>query len=71
MTNPAPAIILAVPESAVGLSVAFKPNIDAYFERIGFSEGGTNYSTTIRIVGMKYNNAQPNLIDLVVQEYEE
>lgn len=37
MTNPAPAIILAVPESAVGLSVAFKPNIDAYFERIGFS----------------------------------
>lgn len=37
MTNPAQAIILAVPESAVGLSVAFKPNIDAYFERIGFS----------------------------------
>lgn len=37
MTNPVPAIILAVPESAVGMSVAFKPNIDAYFERIGFS----------------------------------
>jgi N-hydroxyarylamine O-acetyltransferase len=28
---------LAIPESAVGMSVAFKPNIDAYFERIGFS----------------------------------
>ncbi len=25
------------PESAVGMSVAFKPNIDAYFERIGFA----------------------------------
>lgn len=28
---------MAVPESAVGMSVAFKPNIDAYFERIGFA----------------------------------
>ncbi len=37
MTNPACAIILALPESAVGMSVAHKPNIDAYFERIGFT----------------------------------
>ena len=37
MTNLAAAIILAIPESAVGMSVASKPNIDAYFERIGFS----------------------------------
>lgn len=37
MTNPVAAIILALPESAVGMSVAHKPNIDAYFERIGFS----------------------------------
>ena len=29
--------MMAIPESAVGMSVAFKPNIDAYFERIGFS----------------------------------
>lgn len=28
---------MALPESAVGMSVAFKPNIDAYFERIGFA----------------------------------
>jgi len=31
------AIIMALPESAVGMSVAQQPNIDAYFERIGFS----------------------------------
>jgi N-hydroxyarylamine O-acetyltransferase len=29
--------MMALPESAVGMSVAFKPNIDAYFERIGFA----------------------------------
>lgn len=28
---------MALPESAVGMSVASQPNIDAYFERIGFS----------------------------------
>ncbi len=37
MTNLSAAIILTLPESAVGMSVASKPNIDAYFERIGFS----------------------------------
>ena len=37
VTNGVAPIILALPESAVGMSVAFKPNIDAYFERIGFS----------------------------------
>ena len=29
--------MMALPESAVGMSVAQKPNIDAYFERIGFA----------------------------------
>ena len=37
MTNPVPLIIMALPESAVGMSVASKANIDAWFERIGFA----------------------------------
>lgn len=37
MTNPVPLIIMALPESAVGMSVAAKANIDAWFERIGFA----------------------------------
>lgn len=37
MTNPVPLIIMAVPESAVGISVAARANIDAWFERIGFA----------------------------------
>lgn len=37
MTNPVPLIIMALPESAAGTSVASKANIDAWFERIGFA----------------------------------
>lgn len=37
MTNPVSLIIMALPESAVGMSVASKANIDAWFERIGFA----------------------------------
>ena len=37
MTNPSRHSIIELPDSAVGMSVASKANIDAWFERIGFA----------------------------------